>query len=56
VRTRDLFALTPALSQTWEREQETKLFAPAPHLPELGDEGKGTGATSIGFEFGIAEF
>jgi hypothetical protein len=37
VRVRHWFALTPALSQVWEREQETKLFAPAPLLPELGE-------------------
>ncbi len=31
-----LKALTPALSQAWEREQETPLLAPAPLLPNLG--------------------
>jgi hypothetical protein len=36
-RVRRWFALTPALSQVWEREQETKFFAPAPLLPELGE-------------------
>jgi hypothetical protein len=30
-------ALTPSLSQVWEREQKTKLFAPAPLLSELGE-------------------
>jgi hypothetical protein len=54
------FALTPALSQVWEREQETKLFALAPRgfsetRQGLGDEGKRAGMHSTGFEFGIAE-
>jgi Fe-S-cluster-containing hydrogenase component 2 len=31
------FALSPALSQAWEREQETVLSSPAPLLPELGE-------------------
>ncbi len=35
-----LTALTPALSQTWEREQETPLLAPAPLLPNLGVQGE----------------
>jgi hypothetical protein len=51
------FALTPALSQVWEREQETKLFDPAPLLPDLGEgwgEGEGAGMHSTGLEFGIA--
>jgi hypothetical protein len=30
-------ALTPTLSQAWEREQEIVLFSPAPLLPELGE-------------------
>jgi hypothetical protein len=34
---RHWFALTPALSQSWEREQETMLSSPAPILPELGE-------------------
>jgi hypothetical protein len=34
---RHWFALTPALSQVWEREQETVLSSPAPLLPELGE-------------------
>jgi hypothetical protein len=36
-RVRHWLALTPTLSQAWEREQETVLFAPAPLLPELGE-------------------
>jgi hypothetical protein len=32
-----LKALTPSLSQVWEREQETPLLAPAPLLPNLGE-------------------
>jgi hypothetical protein len=31
------FALTPTLSQAWEREQETVLSSLAPLLPELGE-------------------
>jgi hypothetical protein len=27
-----------ALSQTWDREEETQLFISAPLLPELGEE------------------
>jgi hypothetical protein len=37
VGVRHWLALTPALSQAWEREQETVLFSPAPLLPELGE-------------------
>jgi hypothetical protein len=33
----DMIALTPALSQVWEREQETSLDALAPLLPVLGE-------------------
>jgi hypothetical protein len=37
----ELMALTPALSQVWERELETALLAPVPLLPELGEGARG---------------
>jgi hypothetical protein len=36
-RVRHWLALSPALSQNWEREPETPLSSPAPLLPILGE-------------------
>jgi hypothetical protein len=52
------FALTPALSQIWEREQET--FHSCSPSPRIGRRGwgmraKGLECHQIGFEFGIAD-
>jgi hypothetical protein len=50
---RHWLALTPALSQVWEREQEAPLQFPAPLLPELGE---GVGGEGKIYEGAIKEY